>query len=716
MSASIALKTPVIPLPEWRWPKGGWKGVDWRRLNPFTEESLGPGDGDPPSRPERDPRQSRRLRWMGAVAGAIALAVILFLAFFDWNMLRGPIGRYASAQTGRTVVLAGDLNVRLLTWTPRVEIGDLRIGNPAWGPKENMAEIANLTLSARLLPLLSGRLVMPLIAVERPNISLLRDAQGRANWELEPRGPSEPLQLPLIQTFIIKDGRLRFVDVGRKLTFAGVINADEQAAQAYDRGFRLTGQGELNSRDFVLKVIGGPLVNVRRDRPYPFDAEVRAGATRVTAKGQVPRPFDLGVLDAAVAVSGQDMNDLYDLTGLTLPNTPPYTVSGRLRRDGMVYFYDKFAGRVGRSDINGDAKVDLTSGRPYLTGAMNSKVLDWADLGGLFGVPGASAAAAPDQKAEARALAAQGRLLPDATLQVERLRTMDAKVTYTAANVRAPDLPLESVSLGVALDKGVLTLDPIEFKFPTGDLRGNASIDARKDVPVSKVDLRVRNVRLEQFIPAVGGARPLSGMLLGRARLTGAGDTVRKAAGASDGAVTVVIPRGQIRQAFAELMGINATKGLFMLLAKDQSPTDIRCALADFEVRNGTLVARNIVFDTGVVVVNGEGTVSLKDETMYLVFKGKPKKLRAVRLIAPLTVGGRLAQPKFGVEPAGAVAQAGIAVALGSLLSPLAAILPFVDPGLADDANCQALFAEARASNAPVPGAQAAAGPAAQAR
>jgi len=651
---------------------------------------------------------------MGAVAAAVALSVILFLAVFDWNMLRGPIGRYASAQTGRTVVLAGDLNVRLLTWTPRVDVNDLRIGNPAWGPKENMAEIGALTLSARLLPLLSGRLVVPLVAVDRPNIALLRDAQGRANWELEPRGPAKPLELPLIQTFIIKDGRLRFVDVARNLNFVGSMNANEQATQAYDRGFRLTGEGELNKRDFLLSVVGGPLVNVRRDRPYPFDADIRAGSTRVTAKGQVPRPFNLGVINAAVSVSGQDMNDLYDLTGLTLPNTPPYAVTGRLRRDGMVYHYDAFEGRVGRSDLNGDAKVDMTSGRPYLTGAMNSKMLDWADLGGLFGVPGASAAAAPDQKAEARALTAQGRILPDATLQVERLRSMDAKVTYTAANVRAPALPLEGVSLGVVLDKGVLTLDPIELTVPTGDLRGTASIDARKDTPISKVDLRVRNVQLNQFIPAVDGARPVSGTLLGRALLTGAGDTVHKAAAASSGGVTLVIPRGQIRQALAELMGINATKGLFMLLGDDQSPTDIRCALADFDVRNGVLVARHIVFDTGVVIVNGTGTVNLADETMDLVFKGQPKKLRAVRLIAPITVGGRLAEPKFGVQPAGAVAQAGVAVALGALLGPLAAILPFVDPGLAKDANCQALFAEARQSDAPVAGAQAASGPAAQ--
>ncbi len=60
---------------------------------------------------------------------------------------------------------------------------------------------------------------------------------------------------------------------------------------------------------------------------------------------------------------------------------------------------------------------------------------------------------------------------------------------------------------------------------------------------------------------------------------------MRRAAAAADGAVTGVIPQGQIRRAFAELLGINATKGLFLLLAEDQTPTPLRCAVADFRVK-----------------------------------------------------------------------------------------------------------------------------------
>lgn len=112
--------------------------------------------------------------------------------------------------------------------------------------------------------------------------------------------------------------------------------------------------------------------------------------------------------------------------------------------------------------------------------------------------------------------------------------------------------------------------------------------------------------------------------------------------------------------------------------------------------------AKNIVFDTGPVLVTGKGTVNLGTERMNFEFQGHNKKFRLARVLLPVTVKGPLTAPKPGIEPGAALAQGGGAVALGSFLSPLAAVLPFIDPGLAKDANCATLLAEARTQGAPV--------------
>ena len=100
--------------------------------------------------------------------------------------------------------------------------------------------------------------------------------------------------------------------------------------------------------------------------------------------------------------------------------------------------------------------------------------------------------------------------------------------------------------------------------------------------------------------------------------------------------------------------------------------------------------------------VAGEGTINLGDETFALRFKGDPKKFRLVRAAAPITVTGGLRSPKFGIDAGAAVAQLGIGAALAGLLTPLAAVLPFVDAGLEKDANCVGLIQQAQVRGTPV--------------
>ena len=69
--------------------------------------------------------------------------------------------------------------------------------------------------------------------------------------------------------------------------------------------------------------------------------------------------------------------------------------------------------------------------------------------------------------------------------------------------------------------------------------------------------------------------------------------------------------------------------------------------------------------------------------------------------MAPVTVRGPMLAPEVGVEAAGAIAQGGLAAALSVVAAPLAALLPFIDPGLAEDAACGALIADARKAGAP---------------
>ncbi|MFZ5670225.1 MAG: AsmA family protein [Pseudomonadota bacterium] len=641
----------------------------------------------------------------GAVALLLAAIVLLFI-LFDWNWLRGPVGALASARLNRPVVLAGDLDVHPWSLRPRAEAHDVRIAQPRWAAGGgDMARLPRLAVQIELLPLLRGRTILTRLDVTRPDVTLIRLADGRANWTFGPgRGGGRGLKLPAIRRFVITEGRLHLRDARRRTSFEGVVFTDEQSAGPRRGVFSLRGRGRLNGKRLLARVTGDPLLDVSPARPWPFRADVRAGATHVVADARILRPFDLGLFEGRLIVTGADLNDLHDLTGLALPNTPPYRFNGRLVRRHTLYRLEAARGRFGDSDLAGEVTVETRGARPFLTADLRSRRLDFDDLPSLFGgapATGRGETASPEQAAMAGRMRAAARVLPDAPLQVERIRAMDARVRFRADAVNAPRLPLTKVSLDLSLKDGVLTGDPVAFAFSRGQLAGKARLDASGRVPRTDIDVRLTGARLEDWVRNVSAGRPvISGQIVARARLTGYGNSVRRAAASADGAVTVVVPRGEMRQAFAELLGVNISKGLILLLSEDPRGTPIRCAVADFRVKDGVARANRIVIDTGVVLVHGSGSIDLRNERLHLTFEGESKKPRLLRLFIPIEVKGPLSRPDVDLKTGAAVAQGGIAALLSSLLSPLAAILPFVEPGLAEDADCAALVAEGRARGA----------------
>jgi AsmA family protein len=138
-------------------------------------------------------------------------------------------------------------------------------------------------------------------------------------------------------------------------------------------------------------------------------------------------------------------------------------------------------------------------------------------------------------------------------------------------------------------------------------------------------------------------------------------------------------------------------KGLGLLLSQKQPNAAIRCGVIDFQAQKGTLDARSVFIDTTNVLITGRGHVDLDDERLDLSLQGDPKKVRFFRLRSPITLHGTLLHPAVGVKPEKLLAQAGVAAALGTLLTPFAAALAFIDPGLAKNKDCSAVIAEARA-------------------
>ncbi|HEX8660301.1 MAG TPA: AsmA family protein, partial [Brevundimonas sp.] len=118
------------------------------------------------------------VRWMASSFAVLTIALVIFFMLFQWNWLRGPIGRYASNKLDREVRITGDLDVKLFTRTPRITADGITVRQPAWAGSGYMVEMKRLTVVVELFPLFKGDVRMPLLQVDQPNVILRRDDEG----------------------------------------------------------------------------------------------------------------------------------------------------------------------------------------------------------------------------------------------------------------------------------------------------------------------------------------------------------------------------------------------------------------------------------------------------------------------------------------------------------------------------------------------------------
>jgi uncharacterized protein involved in outer membrane biogenesis len=645
------------------------------------------------------------LKRTAAALGLLLLLIVLGLALAPSSFWRWLIIHEASSATGRTVSIDGEVTLHLFSLNPELIVQGFAISNAPWAQPRNMVAIQRFEATLSLKSLLSLHLIFPRVVIDAPAIDLERDASGRANWDFSrpgarktSQGNSAPLHIPVIQDLSLTNGAVTARDLVRKLTFDGQVSVEENQNASDNHALKLRGSGTLNGKPFALKLNGEPLIGVQSSNPYGFEATVTAADIKLHARATIMHPFDLAALQAEFHLSGSDLADVYYLTGLALPNTPPYEVTGTLVRDNLKYRIDDFQGRLGSSDVAGKLDIDTVRERPKLTATLNSKQLNLADLAAPLGTQ-----ATPDRKSNTLARPTTRvpteqpatLLLPDADLQVQRVRGMDADVQFDAASVTTSKVPMKKVRFHLSLDNGKITLDPLAFQLPQGEFSGIVGVDAQGATPKTNIDMKLRNVDLAQFKPKTGKGAPLEGQLLGRIKMQGSGSSVHKTAENAEGDITLVIPQGEMREAFAELTGIDLSRGLGLILTKNERNTAVRCGVANFHAGGGDLKATTLVIDTTHVLVTGQGNINLRTEALDLSLRGQPKEARMLRLRTPITLRGSLLQPKIGVQPGKLAAQTGGAVALAVLLTPIAAVLAFVDGGLAKDANCAALIGQA---------------------
>jgi len=639
------------------------------------------------------------LRWIGITLLVSLLAGIAFLFFMPSDWLRNIINKTGSAALGREFAIEGAIDIDWDWTAPNVSVHKLRIANLPESKNPNMVAIDEIDFQIRIWKLLKAELNLPKLNFTKPNIVLEEFSDTKKNWDFktEDKSPEDRGDFPVIGTLSVNDGKLTYRDHPKKLAVKlDVDTARGSGLENQQDRYKLSGQGILQDQPFSLQATGGSISTLRdTEKPYPLTFDLKMGSTRVDMEGTISDPAKLSGMNAQLNLQGNNLADLFHLTQIPLPPTPPYKLSGRLEKQNEIWKFQQFKGKVGDSDLSGDLSYDTKREPGFVKANLVSQLLQMDDLSGFIGATPSEGTLSPEQKAQAEREKASPHLLPDVPIDLTRLRATDMEARFKGKKITGTRFPFNDLDIGFNLQKGVLHLDPFNFGIADGTISGTLVLDGQKDVPHVQSDLLIKRLSLKQFFTNPKFESLSAGHFGGQLKVKGNGRSLADVLATSNGRITLLMTGGKISLLVVEAAGLDLGEATPLLLGKDKS-TDIRCAIGDFKVEDGLLTSEIFVFDTTDSNIEGNARINLKNETIDAEVETHPKDMSIFTARTPITVTGRLKQPDIGLDPKQLAARTAGAVVLGAFLSPVAAIIPFIELGLGEDSDCKGLIDQAR--------------------
>lgn len=675
-------------------------------------------------------KTAKIITWSGGVFLLLIVVLIVVIATFDWNRLKPTINQKVSTELNRPFAIRGDLGVvwarqkdetgwrSWIPW-PHVHADDVVLGNPPDIPEITMVHLPRVEATLAPLALLTKTVYLPWIKLQKPDARLIRLSEKTNNWTFdladskEKEADAKPSTWSFrLDNIIFDRGRIAiddavskanleiFVDpLGKALPFSEVTGAKgkDEKGKVGDYVFGLKAEGRYNEQPLKGSgKIGGMLALRGEGTPFPVQADFRSGNTRVAFVGTVSDPMKMGGVDLRLKFSGDSLGELYDLTGVLLPDTPPFETDGHLvakidPEKSSVYDYRDFNGRIGDSDIHGSLTYSTGKPRPKLEGDMESKQLRLADLGPLIGVDSGKGTKAQKVRKEAPP---SGKVLPNDRFETDKWDVMDADVRFKGRRIEhGSSLPLSDLSTHIILKNADLQLKPLKFGMAGGTISANIKLEGDKKPMRGEADIQARRLKLKQLMPDVELMQKTLGEMSGDATIRGTGNSVAALLGNGNGNLKLLMNDGLVSRNLMEILGLNVGNFLVGQIFGDDE-VRVNCAAANIDLVNGVARPQIFAFDTENAVINITGTASMASEQLDLTINPESKGIRIVTLRSPLYVRGSFKDPDAGVKAGPLIARGAVAAALATLVTPAAALLALISPSEGQANQCQVILSQ----------------------
>ncbi len=665
------------------------------------------------------------MAWIAGGTFAVLALGIAWGEYAGWPFLRQPIENTATRSVGVPVQLQGQFRVHLL-WRPRVEVEQLRIASAERFGAPHLLDAQRVALAWHWGDIWrwqrGERLLLQRLQADALDARLMRVADGDANWQLGKKDEPAPTEeekdplggLPRFGSLVVGQGHIVWQDQLQDVDLDIRVRGSEgEAVVGAASGYEAAFKGRYRTMPMDLQVRAGSTLPLLQDPDAAPDAQwvpMRVSGTVANARllfdGQAAALLGTPRLDGALEFQGRSLAEVGKPLGITLPQTPPFDLRGRLSQDAGVWRLQASRATIGSSRLTGDLRFHQLTNPRRLTGELTGPKLAFADLGPAIGGDGGTAKKPEQQEA-------QGRVLPQRRFDLPSLKVMDAdvKVAIDQLDFGTDAMaPLQQFKTRIHLDGGVLRLDDLHAVVSGGQFQGMTQLDANAQpaqwqakLDIAGVDIAgwMRGLRKDSAPPPPssnatkalkkereqarqGGEQAVrsyvTGILSAKLDVRGAGNSTADILGSLNGPVDLRLRDGTLSHLATEAIGLDVAQALGVLIRGDH-PLPLNCARFDMVARNGLVEPRLAVIDNRDTTVRVNGNVNLRDESMALRLVAQPKDWSLISLRTPITVNGTLGNPDIGIEGRRLAGRVIGAIALGAAAGPAAAVIPLFEQG-----------------------------------
>ena len=646
---------------------------------------------------------------------------IALAEFAGWPFLAQPLQNQISKKINRPLNIGS--NTQQLSNTKPFSIRffggitlkaqKLVISAPKWSTKPYFINADNIALKLRYIDVWRAYQGKPIRikSFQAKNLQAYfeRLADGRASWQfnIAPKAQNKPPRIPKFDHLSLTKAFVQINDVPTHSNIDANLslltipaqpkqqknsitpNSSPKSSNATQPGssnsagvklnqLNVTGSGTYKKLPLKIKLTAvGELPYSKQNSSsktvaLTFDATV--GRADLKFKGTTQEMMNLNEFKGEFEMKGPSLAAVGDVVNVTLPTTATFKAKGTVDKKGLLWQTHIKQMLIGGSRLNGRFNYDKSAKTPLLSGELAGKLVI-TDLGPAFG---------SDKRKK-------NKVLPSRPFDLASLRKMnaDVKVNMQLLDLQSSFLePLKPLQAHLTLNKAILTLKNINASTAGGNLKGIISLNGSGKTALWNTNLKWNNVMLERWVRQKRDkSLPpyISGKLNGYAELKGQGKSTAEVLASLDGAFGSEITQGAISHLAIEIAGLDLAQSIGVLFEGDEA-LPLECAIVNLQAKNGLFSVKKMIIDTSDTTVWMDGSLSFANETLNLKAISLPKDFSPLTVRSPLNIRGSFADPQISLEkkPIGLKLAAS---ALLAIVNPLAAVLPFLDPGNTKEAN-----------------------------